>query len=139
MVLAWRYRYHGVDRFADQGERMTLQDLLNELAEAARTNRDKGTQFEKLIAIYLQTDPQYADLRRAESAHVRGQYVCFVRRLGHSRSMEFRSCPDPDDRFDAHLPARADYLCGRAGLAALRVGDDRDNGIMKEIIEIVGN
>ena len=39
----------------------TFQDLLNELAEAARTNRDKGTQFEKLIANYLVTDPQYAD------------------------------------------------------------------------------
>lgn len=40
---------------------MTLQDLLNELTEASRTNRDKGTQFEKLIASYLMTDPQYAD------------------------------------------------------------------------------
>lgn len=39
----------------------TFQELLNELAEAARTNRDKGTQFEKLIANYLMTDPQYAD------------------------------------------------------------------------------
>lgn len=40
---------------------MTFQELLNELAEAARNNRDKGTQFEKLIANYLLTDPQYAD------------------------------------------------------------------------------
>lgn len=40
---------------------MTFQELLNELAEAARTNRDKGTQFERLIANYLMTDPQYAD------------------------------------------------------------------------------
>jgi len=40
---------------------MTFQELLNELAEAARSNRDKGTQFEKLIANYLLTDPQYAD------------------------------------------------------------------------------
>ncbi|RZI43666.1 DEAD/DEAH box helicase [Herbaspirillum sp. HC18] len=39
----------------------TFQNLLNELTEAARTNRDKGTQFEKLIANYLLTDPQYAD------------------------------------------------------------------------------
>lgn len=39
----------------------TFQDLLDELAEATRTNRDKGTQFEKLIANYLLTDPQYAD------------------------------------------------------------------------------
>jgi predicted helicase len=39
----------------------TFQDLLNELTAAARTNRDKGTQFEKLIANYLLTDPQYAD------------------------------------------------------------------------------
>ena len=42
-------------------ERMTFQELLDELAEAARSNRDKGTQFEKLIANYLLTDPQYAD------------------------------------------------------------------------------
>ena len=40
---------------------MTFQELLDELAEAARSNRDKGTQFEKLIANYLLTDPQYAD------------------------------------------------------------------------------
>jgi predicted helicase len=39
----------------------TFQDLLNELADASRTNRDKGTQFEKLMANYLMTDPQYAD------------------------------------------------------------------------------
>ncbi|MBX7246193.1 MAG: DEAD/DEAH box helicase family protein [Candidatus Sumerlaeaceae bacterium] len=44
-----------------QGMTTTFQDLLNELTEAARTNRDKGTQFEKLIANYLMTDPQYAD------------------------------------------------------------------------------
>ncbi|EON12879.1 type III restriction enzyme, res subunit [Pandoraea sp. SD6-2] len=40
---------------------MTFQELLDELTEAARTNRDKGTQFEHLIANYLVTDPQYAD------------------------------------------------------------------------------
>ncbi|MGS1021632.1 DEAD/DEAH box helicase [Burkholderia glumae] len=40
---------------------MTFQDLLHELTEAARTNRDKGTHFEYLIANYLMTDPQYAD------------------------------------------------------------------------------
>jgi predicted helicase len=40
---------------------MTFQDLLHELAEATKTQRDKGTQFERLIANYLKTDPQYAD------------------------------------------------------------------------------
>lgn len=40
---------------------MTFQDLLAELAEAAQNNHDKGTQFEKLIANYLLTDPKYAD------------------------------------------------------------------------------
>jgi len=40
---------------------MTLQDLLNQLTEASRNNRDKGTLFERLIANYLMTDPQYAD------------------------------------------------------------------------------
>jgi predicted helicase len=39
----------------------SIQDLLNELTEAARTNRDKGTLFERLIANYLVTDPQYSD------------------------------------------------------------------------------
>jgi predicted helicase len=38
----------------------TVRDLLNELTEATRTNRDKGAQFERLIANYLVTDPQYA-------------------------------------------------------------------------------
>lgn len=37
---------------------MIFQELL---AEAARSNRDKSTQFEKLIANYLLTDPQYSD------------------------------------------------------------------------------
>ena len=31
-----------------------FQDLLDELTEATRNNRDKGTQFEKLIANYQQ-------------------------------------------------------------------------------------
>lgn len=39
----------------------TFRDLLNELTEAARSNREKGTYFERLIANYLGTDPQYAD------------------------------------------------------------------------------
>ncbi len=39
----------------------TLQTLLDEFTEATRNNRDKGTQFEKLIVNYLMTDPQYAD------------------------------------------------------------------------------
>jgi predicted helicase len=39
----------------------TFHELLDELIDAARTNHDKGTQFEKLIANYLLTDPQYAD------------------------------------------------------------------------------
>lgn len=40
---------------------MTFQELLDELAEAAQNNHAKGTQFERLIANYLVTDPQYAD------------------------------------------------------------------------------
>lgn len=40
---------------------MTLQDLLNQLTEASHNNRDKGTLFERLIANYMMTDPQYAD------------------------------------------------------------------------------
>ncbi|MFM0572875.1 DEAD/DEAH box helicase family protein [Paraburkholderia caledonica] len=40
---------------------MIFQELLDELTEATRNNRDKGTQFERLIASYLKTDPQYAD------------------------------------------------------------------------------
>jgi len=39
----------------------TFSDLLNEFTEATRNNRDKGTQFERLIANYLMTDPQYSD------------------------------------------------------------------------------
>ncbi|MFU1926791.1 DEAD/DEAH box helicase [Bordetella hinzii] len=40
---------------------MTFQELLNELAQATKTQRDKGTQFEKLFANYLLADPQYAN------------------------------------------------------------------------------
>jgi len=39
----------------------TFSDLLPELTAATRTNRDKGTLFERLIKKYLETDPQYAD------------------------------------------------------------------------------
>lgn len=39
----------------------SFQMLLDELVQATRTNRDKGTQFEKLIANYMLADPQYAD------------------------------------------------------------------------------
>lgn len=40
---------------------MTFQELLDELTEVARNNRDNGTQFERLIANYLLADPQYVD------------------------------------------------------------------------------
>lgn len=39
----------------------TLNDVLDELREAARSNRELGDKFERLIANYLLTDPQYAD------------------------------------------------------------------------------
>lgn len=39
----------------------TFQDILDEFTEAARSQRDKGTLFERLVANYLVTDPQYAD------------------------------------------------------------------------------
>jgi predicted helicase len=39
----------------------TINDLLVEFSQASRTNRDKGTHFERLMASYLKTDPQYAD------------------------------------------------------------------------------
>jgi predicted helicase len=40
---------------------LTLDDVLSHFREAARTNRDLGNSFERLIATYLLTDPQYAD------------------------------------------------------------------------------
>lgn len=40
----------------------TFQDILDEFTEAARNHREKGDLFERLIANYLATDPQYADL-----------------------------------------------------------------------------
>lgn len=39
----------------------TINDLLKQFASSTRNNRDKGTQFERLMAKYLMTDPQYAD------------------------------------------------------------------------------
>ena len=35
--------------------------MLTEFSKSSRNSRDKGTQFEKLMAKYLMTDPQYAD------------------------------------------------------------------------------
>lgn len=39
----------------------TLLEILAEFREAARSNREMGDKFERLIANYLLTDPQYAD------------------------------------------------------------------------------
>ncbi|MFU2489108.1 DEAD/DEAH box helicase [Thauera sp. WH-1] len=39
----------------------TLETILTEFREAARSNREMGDKFERLIANYLLTDPQYAD------------------------------------------------------------------------------
>lgn len=40
---------------------MTIAEILAEFRDAASTNRDMGNQFERLIANYLMTDPQYSD------------------------------------------------------------------------------
>ncbi|PFG45025.1 putative helicase [Georgenia soli] len=39
----------------------TLEDILDELYFTATSESDKGTKFERLMAAYLRTDPQYAD------------------------------------------------------------------------------
>ncbi len=39
----------------------TINDLLKKFSSLSRNNRDKGTLFEKLMAKYLMTDPEYAD------------------------------------------------------------------------------
>lgn len=39
----------------------TLESILTEFREAARSNREMGDRFERLIANYLLIDPQYAD------------------------------------------------------------------------------
>lgn len=39
----------------------SFQALLDSLRELYSTNRDRGTQFENLVANYLMADPQYAD------------------------------------------------------------------------------
>lgn len=39
----------------------TIHDILAQFREAARSNRDLGDKFERLIATYLVTDPIYAD------------------------------------------------------------------------------
>lgn len=39
----------------------TIHDILEEFAEAASGHRDKGDKFERLIANYLVTDPQYRE------------------------------------------------------------------------------
>src|SRR6185503_19239156 len=40
----------------------TLRSILCEFREAAQSKRDMGDKFERLIAAYLKTDPQYAEL-----------------------------------------------------------------------------
>lgn len=39
----------------------SIHDILDELRENVRDNHTIGSRFEKLIANYLITDPQYAD------------------------------------------------------------------------------
>jgi predicted helicase len=39
----------------------TLESILSEFREAAQSNREMGDKFERLIANYLLTDPQYSD------------------------------------------------------------------------------
>jgi predicted helicase len=45
----------------DNGSLTTFDDILAEFRDAATSNRDLGDKFERLIATYLVTDPQYAD------------------------------------------------------------------------------
>ena len=52
--------YEGLFNAPQRPNAMTLQELLGQFAEAARATTDKGTQFEKLIAKVLKTDPQYS-------------------------------------------------------------------------------
>ena len=40
---------------------VTLQSVLNQFREDARSNRDLGDRFERLILRYLQLDPLYVD------------------------------------------------------------------------------
>ena len=40
---------------------MTIYSLLEELESSSRTSTAKGAAFERLIATYLLTDPQYAN------------------------------------------------------------------------------
>jgi predicted helicase len=39
----------------------TIDSILAEFREAATSNRDLGDKFERLIATYLVTDPQFSD------------------------------------------------------------------------------
>lgn len=43
------------------GKATTLESILDYYREAAQSNRDLGDSFERLVAKYLLTDPQYAD------------------------------------------------------------------------------
>ena len=40
----------------------TIHSILEEFRQAAQSNRSLGDLFERLIANYLKTDPQYAEL-----------------------------------------------------------------------------
>jgi predicted helicase len=47
----------------EQGEPVTdLQSLLDQYRALSKTEREKGTYFEKLIQCYLRNEPSYADL-----------------------------------------------------------------------------
>ncbi|HEX7348992.1 MAG TPA: hypothetical protein VF264_05030 [Rhodanobacteraceae bacterium] len=39
-----------------------LQSLLDAFRATAHTEREKGTYFERLVKVYLQSEPYYADL-----------------------------------------------------------------------------
>ena len=43
------------------GIKITIHTILNQFREEARSNRDLGDRFERLICRYLELDPLYSD------------------------------------------------------------------------------
>ena len=44
---------------------LTIRDILDKFSATAFTQKEKGTQFERLMKAWLKTDPRYAKIGRA--------------------------------------------------------------------------
>ena len=60
----YRVKITGLDclKISKKNRMSALQDLLKTFRDTAKTEREKGTYFERLVKVYLQNEPMYKDM-----------------------------------------------------------------------------